>query len=117
MHELSIAEEILKVAASHSGLRRRVKKIELALGPFAGVVQDSLEFCFSLAAKSFGLDGVELRVESLTAQGTCSACGASQTVSSMWTECSECGHSPLTVEGGRELTITSLEIEEEDDDV
>jgi hydrogenase nickel incorporation protein HypA/HybF len=115
MHELSIAEEILTVAKSHSSLTRRIKKIEVALGPFAGVVQDSLEFCFDLAAKRFELEGVKLVVNSLSAVGVCSACGVSQTVSSMWTECDRCGHSPLTVDGGRELIITKLEVEEDDD--
>jgi hydrogenase nickel insertion protein HypA len=112
MHELSIAEEILTVAKSHSGPGRRVKKIAVVIGPFAGVVRESLEFCFDLAAKHFGLEGTRLSIEELTAVGVCSACGETGEVDSMWTECGGCGHSPMTVDGGKELRITQLEIEE-----
>ena len=114
MHELSIAEEILTTAKAHDGPNRRIARIEVALGPFSGVVRESLEFCFELAAKHFGMEGTELKIEQLTAEATCPACGIDTRVDSMWTVCAACGHSPLTVEGGRELRIDRLIIEEEE---
>ena len=115
MHELAIAEEILTTAKSHITGRRRLKKVNVALGPFSGVEREALEFCFELAAKHFGLEGAALEIEQLTAEGVCSACGGACEVASMWSACTHCGHTPMTVEGGREMRITQLEIEEDDD--
>ena len=114
MHELSIAEDILTTAKSHSREGTRVTHIRVALGPFSGVVRESLEFCFGLAAGHFGMDGAQLEIEQLSAPGICPACSTAAQVDSMWTACAACGHSPLTVEGGRELIIRQLVIEEDD---
>lgn len=115
MHELAIAEEILTTAKTHIHSGRRLKRVNVALGPFSGVERESLEFCFELAAKHFGLEGAALVIEQLTAEGVCSSCGKSGEVASMWSPCVHCGHTPMTVDGGRELRITQLEIEEEED--
>lgn len=115
MHELSIAEEILTTAKTHIHSGRRLLKVNVALGPFSGVERESLEFCFALAANHFGLEGAALIVEQLTAEGTCSSCDKTGTVADMWSPCAHCGYTPMTVEGGRELRITQLEIEEEED--
>ena len=114
MHELSIAEEILTTAKSHIHDGRKLRTVNVSLGPFSGVEKDALLFCFDLAAKHFDLEGAALVIEQLTASGICSACGKPGEVDSMWSPCEYCGHTPMTVEGGRELRITALEIEEED---
>ena len=114
MHDLAIAEEILTTAQSYQGQGRRVTRIDVCIGPFSGVVRESLEFCFDLAAEHFGMKGTQLSIEQLTAEATCPACGVDTQVDGMWTVCTACGHSPLTVEGGRELRINRLIIEEEE---
>ena len=114
MHELSIAEEILTTAKSHGGPGRRITRIEVAIGPFSGVVRESLEFCFELAAKHFGMENAKLSIAQLTAEATCPACGNNSRVDNMWTVCAACGHSPLTVKGGRELRVDRLTIEEDE---
>ena len=114
MHELAIAEEILTTAKAHDGPDRRIARIEVSIGPFSGVMRESLEFCFDLAAKHFGMEGTQLQIEQLTAEATCPVCGVGTRVDNMWTACAACGHSPLTVEGGRELRVNRLIIEEDE---
>ena len=115
MHELSIAENICHVAKSHLRDGQRLKTIHLQCGVFSGVVKSSLDFCFELTASRKGLEGAVLEVESPTATGTCSECGATTSLDNMWTPCKKCGYAPLSVEGGRELRITRIEVEEVDD--
>jgi hydrogenase nickel incorporation protein HypA/HybF len=115
MHELSIAENICEVARSHLSGGQRLKTVHLRLGLFSGVVESSLEFCFSLTAARHGLEGAVLCVETPAAAGTCSACGETTEMESMWTVCKKCGYAPLSVEGARDLRITRIEVEEVDD--
>ena len=115
MHELSIAENICDVAKTHLRSGQKLRSIHLCCGIFSGVVKSSLDFCFDLTASRLGLEGVTLVVETPTAKGICSDCGETTEVEEMWTPCKKCGYVPLSVEGGRELRITKIEIEEVDD--
>lgn len=112
MHELSIAENICDVAKSHLETGQRLKTIHLRCGIFSGVVKSSLDFCFDLAASGLGLKGVTLIIETPTAWGICSECGETTEMKEMWTPCKKCGYVPLSVEGGKELSITKIEVEE-----
>ena len=112
MHELSIAENICDVALSHLKSGQRLTTIHLLCGPFSGVEKRALDFCFELTASHKGLVGAILHIETPSAPGRCSMCGTVTEVENMLTACKNCGHAPLTVEGGRELRITSIEVEE-----
>jgi hydrogenase nickel incorporation protein HypA/HybF len=112
MHELSIAENICDVALAHVTPGHRLTKIRVTCGPFSGVVAAALDFCFEITAKHKGATGAVLEIETPAAAGCCSRCGVVTEVTNIWTACKACGHAPLTVEGGRELRITNIEVEE-----
>ena len=61
MHELSIAEAIVDVAARHAA-GRRVLRVEVKVGHLRQVVPDSLCFAFGLVAQGTALDGAELAI-------------------------------------------------------
>ncbi len=115
MHELSLAYNICNTASAHVGPGQKLKTIIVECGPLSGVVPESLEFGFSIAAAESNLDGVKLELRLLKARATCPACGERFDIDSMWTTCIRCGHAPLTVEGGRELMIKEIQVEEEND--
>ena len=127
MHELSIAQHLLDLVREHvpSGDHRRVRAVRLRVGPFAGVMPDSLRFCFDLLAREAGLAGAVLVVESAAARARCAACGAERTLepdgTDRWAErwlpppdpvCAACGAARVEVAGGQELQLVSIELAE-----
>lgn len=66
MHEMGIAASILE--AAHDELhrraeRRRVSKIGVRIGEFAGVDPESLRFCFEAQVKGTEWEPLELEIE------------------------------------------------------
>ena len=112
MHELSISQAICSTAKSHAGEGQRIKRIVVEYGPFCGIVPESLDYCFSITAEQMGLDDARLELRVLSAKATCQGCNARFDVESMWESCQSCGYFPVTVEGGRELRVSELEVEE-----
>jgi hydrogenase nickel incorporation protein HypA/HybF len=113
MHELSIAMNILDVAASEASRHEgKATAIHLKLGPLSGVVKDALLSAWDIARRRSPLAEAELVVEETPAVGYCPACDSDQRIVSIQElRCSRCGASILRVIGGRELEITALEVE------
>jgi hydrogenase nickel incorporation protein HypA/HybF len=112
MHELSLAQSICETAVSHAGDRQKIVTVVVVCGPLAGVVPDALQHCFSIVAPMSGLADARLDLRLLTADAACPACRARLRIDSMWAKCDECGHSPVTVEGGSEFYVKEIEVEE-----
>ncbi|WP_329571538.1 hydrogenase maturation nickel metallochaperone HypA [Kitasatospora sp. NBC_01266] len=76
MHEMSIAvavvEQVERAAREHGATA--VEAIRLQVGELAGVVPQSLEFCFELACAETVLAGASLTVEPVPARARCSGC-------------------------------------------
>ncbi len=74
MHELSIADAIVRIACAHAG-ERRIETVEVKVGHLRQVVPDSLAFAFTLVAEGTVAEGAELVMEEVPAAGVCRACG------------------------------------------
>jgi len=110
MHELSIAEAVLDVALRHAD-GRRVMAVELRVGHLRQVVPPALEFAFELVAHGTVLEGAELRMEVVPAEGVCRACGAESRFDGFPLRCSACDGFDVEVVRGEELLVDSLELE------
>lgn len=112
MHELSIAHSLVETAVAEA--RRhgaaRVARVELALGSLSGVEPEALAFCFPLAAQGTLCQDAVLDVQRVPAEGRCPACMHQHPVEDLMSSCPGCGHWPLEVTGGREMTLRSLEV-------
>jgi hydrogenase nickel incorporation protein HypA/HybF len=62
MHELSVAQAVVDEIVGKLG-DVRVTKVRLAIGRTAGVVVDSIRFCFDLVVQDTPLAGAELVVD------------------------------------------------------
>ncbi|WP_299619024.1 hydrogenase maturation nickel metallochaperone HypA [Pelagibius sp.] len=66
MHELGLTRNIVAIVSEHAGARR-VRRVRLAIGPWACVEREALSFCFGIAAEGTVLAGAAL--EFLEAEG------------------------------------------------
>lgn len=112
MHELSLAQCICETVTPLVGPDQRVVSIVVEVGPLAGVQPEALEYCFGIVAAGNGLPGAELVLRQLAAGATCPSCGSEFSLRFVWDACPDCGHVPVTVEGGREFRIVEFEVDD-----
>ena len=74
MHELSIADAVVRIACAHAD-GRRIETVEIKIGHLRQVVPDSLAFAFTLVAEGTLAEGAELVMEEVPAAGICRVCG------------------------------------------
>ena len=112
MHELSIAQAIVDVAARHAG-DARVSVVSVRVGALRQVVPSALELAFELCAHGTALDGARLELERVPAGVRCGACGAESEPPAFPLACGACGGMVVEVVRGEELQVESLELETE----
>jgi len=117
MHELGIARSIVETVLDEAGKAKagRVVKVTLRIGELAGVLPDSLCFCFELLAKSTIAENATLAINRIPIRAHCSQCQVSFLVSDNRYLCPCCGKTAIELTSGRELQIAHLEIENETD--
>lgn len=106
----SLVEAVETQLESHPGAT--LLKIGLRIGEFAGVDASSLSFCFECLVKDTPFEGAELAIESCRRQHRCTACGKVLVGNPFLLVCPECGGGPVEMEGGEELEIGYVELEE-----
>lgn len=114
MHELSIAQSILEIAERHLPPDRgqRVTAVRLKVGELAGVVEESLLFCFGAITAGTRLEGASLDIERVPLSARCGRCTLSFAVRNSTFLCPSCGSGDLVVTGGRELQVTEIELQD-----
>ena len=111
LHELSIAESVVGIASRQAD-GRKVTKVQMRVGYLRQVVPSSLAFGFGLLAEGTPVEGAELEIEQVPAEGRCRGCGVESLLGSFPLQCEGCGGFDLEILKGEELTVDSLELEE-----
>jgi len=88
VHELSIAESVVRIAEQHAA-GRPVAVVELKVGHLRQVVPSALAFAFELVAQGTCVEGADLVMEEIRAAGRCRGCGTE--LSGLFAACSFCG--------------------------
>ena len=112
MHELAIAESIVRIASAHAG-ERRVTSVHVRVGHLRQVVPSSLEFGFELVGEGTPVEGAALELEEVPAAVACGGCGAETERSEFPLDCGTCGGLDVEVVRGEELLVESLELDRE----
>ncbi len=117
MHEYSIVQEIMQIvlAEAEKAKARKVLKVYLKIGDLAGVLPDSLHFCFELLSKATIAENAVLSIEKVPIRAHCDQCEKDFAIGDNQYCCPECGNSKIELVSGRELQIDRLEIEDETD--
>lgn len=114
MHELSLAIDLVDCAERSARVAnaRAVVGVRLIVGALAGVESDALRVGFDAAIAGTLLEGARLEIEEVAVRGWCPQCGAERApVELQWLACVECMTPLEFLTSGREIEITSLEIE------
>ena len=111
MHELSIAQAIVDVAARHAG-SARVARVHVRIGRLRQVVPSALAFSFELCAHGTPVEGAELEIEHVAIGAVCRSCGTASTLAGFPLACPACGGLAVNVVRGEELQVESLELED-----
>ncbi len=110
MHELAIAQAIVSIAATHAD-GRRVTKIEVRIGQLRQVAPPALESAFERMALGTPVEGAELDLDEVAAEGRCRDCGAETAIGGFPLGCGPCGSPEMEVIAGRELSVEALEFD------
>ncbi|MBD3321241.1 MAG: hypothetical protein GF350_09120 [Chitinivibrionales bacterium] len=112
MHELSLAASILDLIAEKVPSGASLHKVNVTVGPLAGIWTDSLEFCFNELAQERGYDNARICIAATQAKVRCSACRTEYDTGGFMDACPNCGSLERTVLSGTEFTVDSLETED-----
>jgi len=110
VHELSIAESVVRIAEQHAA-GRPVAVVELKVGHLRQVVPSALAFAFELVAQGTCVEGADLVMEEIPAAGRCRGCGTESELDGFPLLCPRCGSWDLELHRGEELLVEALELE------
>ena len=113
MHEMSIAQSILKIAiteAQRNGAAK-LKIVRIRAGELRGIVPDQLSFFFEFITKDTPAEGAKLEVETIPIRGKCKSCDHIFMVENYEFICKECQSKDIDVLEGMELAVKEIEIE------
>ena len=111
VHELSLSGAIVNTVVKHAG-DRRVTVVSLRVGRLRQVVPDTLEFYFGFVAQGTVCEGARLEQELIDARLRCDRCAHEWAIEIPAFWCPACGTSDVSVAGGDEFEVESIEVEE-----
>jgi hydrogenase nickel incorporation protein HypA/HybF len=115
MHELAIVEALIEQVEQEirqAGFRGRARRLELSVGRLSGVNCASIRFAFELIAPSTSLKDAEIAIDEPKASCRCNACHGIIEIDDLVIQCPRCGSGDIIIEGGRDLLLQSIEIED-----
>lgn len=108
MHELALAENILKISEVEARKHQAasITKIKLRVGEFTGVVREALEFSFQVLKQGTLAENAELEIECIPLETRCPQCGRTATspLQDVCLICPTCGNA-VEILSGRDLQV------------
>ena len=117
MHELSVTQSILDIALKNAGTRK-VKQINLVIGQFSSIVDDSVQFYWEFISKDTAAEGSLLHFERILGEMTCQNCGhafrpeddAFRPTDETF-DCPSCSSPFVKITKGEEFQVDSIDVE------
>jgi hydrogenase nickel incorporation protein HypA/HybF len=112
MHEMSVTESMMGVVLRHAERNHagKVTRINLVLGEFSTVMQESVQFYFDIISKDTIAEGAELDFHRTRLIARCEGCGEEFEVVEYDFTCPGCKGEKTEIISGREFQVESIEI-------
>lgn len=113
MHELSVTEQIIRVAVEHAEKAgaARVLAINLVVGDLSSIVDDSVQFYFDFLSRDTIAEGARLRFTRIPPRLRCRQCAGEFPMRDMDWTCPHCGAAGGDVVAGKEFYLDTIEVE------
>jgi len=113
MHEMSIAQSILKLAQQEvmKAEAKIIKEIELEIGELAGIEYESLDFALNTMTRNTAFEDTKILILKPKGKAQCTDCKHLFEIKSFVSNCPNCKSYNTIVISGKELRVKSLLIE------
>jgi len=111
---MSIAVNILEIATAQarSANAKTINSIDIDVGELAGIEMESLMFCFETARKSYPETTTsQMNVRRIAGLAHCQQCNKDVPADFFVATCADCGQSGLELVAGRELKVSSINVD------
>ena len=115
MHEMAIVQSLIEqtqLEVEKAGQKGRVVGLDVVVGRLSGINCDSIRFAFEMLAPGTPLEGARMQITEPKATCNCRSCRARLEIDELVVECPQCGSRDISIEGGRDLILQSIEIED-----
>ncbi len=115
MHELSIVEALIDQVNSEvdrAAPGGRVTRLDLVVGKLSGVNTDSIRFAFEMLSPDTAMEGARLEIAEVKPLCCCRQCNARVQIDEFVVTCPQCGSGDIYMEGGQDLLLQSIEVEQ-----
>lgn len=103
--------ESVRASAEAAGARA-ITRVTLRIGALSGVVEHALRFGYEIVTRDTPLAGAALEIVTLPAVVACASCGTTSTLDGIQNfTCPACGAPAPRLIQGKELEISGIEIE------
>jgi hydrogenase nickel incorporation protein HypA/HybF len=115
MHELSIAQSIVDIVGQYVPRTQfaTVKLVRVRVGDLAGVVPDSLSFCFTAVTAGTPMAGALLEIEHVPYTIRCNGCTTESTTEPGLALCPQCGSTDTRIIAGTELQVMTIDVDDQ----
>ncbi|MDR3518185.1 MAG: hydrogenase maturation nickel metallochaperone HypA [Azospirillaceae bacterium] len=112
MHEATIIESLMSILVRQARTHGvdHIQRVRLKVGALKAVEPQALRGCFEIFAEGTVAEGAELAIETVAARVLCRTCGVESLIQRFRFRCSQCDGDDLSVVGGEELYIESIEV-------
>ncbi len=112
MHELSIAINIVDIAAAETKKAgaRRVTELNVDVGSLSGVIVEALAFAMEVAVRDTVMEKAKVNIHQIQARARCRSCGEELQIADFFELCPKCNSSDLQIIQGQELQVRSLNV-------
>jgi len=113
MHELSIATGIIEIVTEEAARvsATKVTRIDVEIGTLAGIEKDSLMFSWELVTEGTIASKADLVIREIQAIAECLVCHRTFPLEHPLAICPHCQSNRYQINIGKELRISSLEVE------
>lgn len=113
MHELAVTQNILEICLRHAEKAHaaRVTDINLVVGQFSSIVDDSVQFYWDIVADGTIAKGAVLHFNRIPGEMTCGSCGHAFRPTDREFQCPSCGSSAVRITRGDEFRVESIDVE------